>query len=229
MKTNQTLTRQMGDFSVYQRTGDGMFNATTLLKQWNASSGQKKVIAHYFENDATMEFINTILSKEFSDSRKSDVVNNQSIKKVFVKQRGGIGGGGSTWMHPLLFIDFAMWINPSFKYDVIKFVYDQLIQFRIEAGDTYLEMAHQIARISQKQDIPSNIPNIARAINIIVYGSHEKQMRNKHAEEKSMRELVKMQIKVTELIKDGFIKSYDSLLDYLRKTWTEKYQPKELA
>lgn len=217
MKTNQTVARQMGDFSVHQRTGDGMFNATTLLKQWNATSGQKKVIAHYFENDATMEFVNVIESKENFKHRNS----------VYLKSRGKYNGG--TWMHPLLFIDFAMWINPSFKYDAIKFVYDQLIQFRIEAGDTYLEMAHQIARISQKQDIASNIPNIARAINIIVFGSHEKQMRNKHAEEKSMRELVKMQIKVTELIKEGFIKSYDSLLDYLRKTWTEKYQPKELS
>ena len=42
MKTNQTLTRPMGEFSVYQRTSDGMFNATDLLKQWNETSGQKK-------------------------------------------------------------------------------------------------------------------------------------------------------------------------------------------
>lgn len=217
MKTNQTVTRQMGDFSVHQRTGDGMFNATTLLKQWNATSGQKKVIAHYFENDATMEFVNVIESKENFKHRNS----------VYLKSRGKYNGG--TWMHPLLFIDFAMWINPSFRYDVLKFVYDQLIQYRIEAGDTYREMTAQIASISKKNEIPANITNAAKAINIIVYGSHERQMRNKHAEEQSMRELVKMQIKVTELIKEGFIKSYDSLLDYLRKTWTEKYQPKELS
>ena len=41
MKTNQNLTRQMGNFSVYQRTNDGMFNATELLKQWN-KTGKKK-------------------------------------------------------------------------------------------------------------------------------------------------------------------------------------------
>ena len=37
MKTNQILTRKMGDFNVNQRTSDEMFNATELLKQWNES------------------------------------------------------------------------------------------------------------------------------------------------------------------------------------------------
>lgn len=35
MKTNQVLERKMGESKVYQRTCDGMFNATILLKQWN--------------------------------------------------------------------------------------------------------------------------------------------------------------------------------------------------
>lgn len=229
MKTNQILIRQMGDFDVLQRTCDGMFCATELLKQWNTFSGQKKVIGHYFENDATKEFINTILSKEFHDTRNSDDVDTQHIKKIYVKQRGGIGGGGSTWMHPLLFIDFAMWINPSFKYDVLKFVYDQLIQFRIEAGDTYREMAAEIARISRKQDVTHNITNVARAINIIVYGKHQREIRNKEAEEQSMRDLVKMQIKVTELIREGFIKTYADLIGYLRRIWIDRNQPAELS
>ena len=66
-------------------------------------------------------------------------------------------------MHPFLFIDFAMWLNVEFKYEVIKFVYDQLIQYRIEAGDTYREMAAGIASISKKQEITHNITSIAKA------------------------------------------------------------------
>jgi hypothetical protein len=53
-------------------------------------------------------------------------------------------------MHPFLFIDFAMWINPKFKYEVIKFVYDRLIQYRNDAGDAYKEMAKAIAKIVDK-------------------------------------------------------------------------------
>ena len=35
MKTNQIRIRPMGEFKVTQRTKDGFFNATDLLKQWN--------------------------------------------------------------------------------------------------------------------------------------------------------------------------------------------------
>lgn len=219
MKTNQTLTRQMGDFSVYQRTGDGFFNATTLLKQWNTQSGMKKEMKDYFVNHSTQEFINVIVEKE----------NLHMGNSPYVKSRASRGVNSGTWMHPLLFIDFAMWINPAFKYDVLKFVYDQLIQYRIEAGDTYREMAAGIASISKKQEITHNITSIAKAINIIVYGKHQREIRNKEAEEQSMRDLVKLQIKVAELIKEGFIKSYDALINYLRRIWVEKNQPAELS
>lgn len=37
MKTNQVMKRQMGVFAVYQRTNDGFFNATDLLKQMGES------------------------------------------------------------------------------------------------------------------------------------------------------------------------------------------------
>lgn len=219
MKTNQTLTRAMGKFEVFQRTSDGFFNATALLKQWN-KDGKRKDIDDFLSNKMTKEYITVIESKENLNTQKSGDL------KVVKSARGKNGG---TWMHPFLFIDFAMWLNVEFKYDVIKFVYDQLIQYRIEAGDAYREMTTQIARISKKSDIPVNISSIASALNHIVYGRHEREIRNKSAEEQSMRELLKLQIKVSELIKEGFIKTYDQLINYLRKIWTEKYQPKELA
>lgn len=63
MKTSVILTRKMGDFDVLQRTSDGMFNATELLKQWNRSKGMKKEIGDYFDNNSSKEFINTIIEK----------------------------------------------------------------------------------------------------------------------------------------------------------------------
>ncbi len=219
MKTNQTLTRQMGNFEVFQRTSDGFFNATALLRQWNKGD-KKKDLDDFLGNKMTKEYIKVIESKENLNTQKSGDL------KVVKSTRGKFGG---TWMHPFLFIDFAMWLNVEFKYEVIKFVYDQLVQYRIEAGDTYREMAAEIARISKREDIARNISNVASAINIIVYGRHQREIRNKEAEEQSMRDLVKMQIKVTELIKEGFIKSYDALIDYLRRIWIERNQPKELS
>lgn len=219
MKTNQTLTRQMGNFEVFQRTSDGFFNATALLRQWNKGD-KKKDLDDFLGNKMTKEYIKVIESKENLNTQKSGDL------KVVKSTRGKFGG---TWMHPFLFIDFAMWLNVEFKYEVIKFVYDQLIQYRIEAGDTYREMAAEIARISKREDIARNISNVASAINIIVYGRHQREIRNKEAEEQSMRDLVKMQIKVTELIKEGFIESYEALINYLRRIWIERNQPKELS
>ncbi len=218
MKTNQVLNRKMGNFDVFQRTSDGMFNATALLRQWN-ENGKRKDMDDFLENKSTREYINTIKLRENLNTQKSGYL------KVIDSKRGKYGG---TWMHPYLFLDFAMWLNTDFKYDVIKFVYDQLIKYRNEAGDTYMEMCEAISKISKRQDVAHNISNIASAINIIVYGRHEREIRNHEAEEQKMRELVKMQIKVTELIEDGFIKTYDQLINYLRNVWIKKYQPKEL-
>lgn len=209
----------MGNFEVFQRTSDGFFNATALLRQWNKGD-KKKDLDDFLGNKMTKEYIKVIESKENLNTQKSGDL------KVVKSTRGKFGG---TWMHPFLFIDFAMWLNVEFKYEVIKFVYDQLVQYRIEAGDTYREMAAEIARISKREDIARNISNVASAINIIVYGRHQREIRNKEAEEQSMRDLVKMQIKVTELIKEGFIESYDALINYLRRIWIERNQPKELS
>lgn len=215
MKTNVVLTRKMGDFDVLQRTSDGMFNATELLKQWNKSKGMKKEIGDYFDNNSSKEFINTIIQKENLNKGNSP----------YLTTRGKNGG---TWMHPLLFIDFAMWINPSFKYDVLKFVYDQLIKYRNDAGDAYNEMASAIKKIVQPHFVSDAIRNVAKAINYVVYGNHEKGMRNKVGEEVQTRELYEVERDISKLINNGFITNYEQLMNYLRREWNKKWQPKML-
>lgn len=212
MKTNQNLIRKMGEFDVIQRTSDGMFNATTLLKAWNNHSGQKKQMIHYSENASTDEFITALLSEENLKERNS----------VVLQSRGKNGG---TWMHPLLFIDFAMWLNPTFKVKVLRFVYDQLIQYRNEAGDSYKEIASAICKIVPQGEQARAIKDISIANNHIVYGKHEREIRNKEAEETKVKELAELQTDITKLINDGFIGNLQSLINYLRRKWTQKYQP----
>lgn len=217
MKTNQNLIRRMGDFDVIQRTSDGMFNATSLMKQWNESNGSKKEIKHFLEeNKNTQEFINALISEENLKGRNS----------AYLKTRGIKGG---TWMHPFLFIKFSMWLNPRFEVKVIKFVYDELIKYRNEAGDAYRDMAASIQKIVPKKELPVRISQIAKAINYIVYNAHESEIRNKRAEEGKVRELAGLEKDIAMLINRGFIKSFDGLIQHLRLIWREKYEPKELA
>ena len=226
MKTNQVINRSMGNFYVTQRTSDGMFNATELLKQWNQwvklnthNSGylkKQKDLDDFFSNKSTLEYVDVIIKRENLNTRNS----------VYLKSRGRNGG---TWMHPFLFMDFAMWLNTDFKYEVIKFVYDQLIAYRNEAGDTYKNMCSEIAKITPKNKLTAVIQSTARGINHIVYGDHERNIRNLQAEENLMRELVEMQKKVTMYIEDGVITNPSGILQLLRNTWRRKYEPKTLT
>lgn len=98
MKTNQIIIRPMGDFKVSQRTKDGFFCATSLLAQWNEKSGMKKEVSKFFEIQSTSELVKIIMMRENLNTQDS----------TYLKTRGKNGG---TWMHPILFIDFAMWLN----------------------------------------------------------------------------------------------------------------------
>lgn len=57
-----------------------------------------------------------------------------------------------------------MWINPKFKLNVIKFVYDQLIEQRHLAGDNYKCLAASATKLEGV-----DYPTIAKALNWIVF------------------------------------------------------------
>lgn len=217
MKTNQVMERKMGNFIVTQRTKDGFFNATALLKQWNNSSMSERKMDNYFASEKTKEFISTIMERE----------NLNTPKMVYLKTRGKYNGG--TWMHPLLFIDFAMWINPSFKYDVLKFVYDEMIKYRNEAGDAYRDLGCAVSKIVPKAFMPKAMSKIGEALNWVVFNGHEKMLRNKNGEEMKMREVWQLEKKVAELIDEGFIQNFDKVIDYLRMQYRKRHCPAVFA
>ncbi len=212
MKTNQEMVRTMGMFTVIQRTKDGMFNATDLLRQWNASSGEKKEIYKFFDNENTKQFIDALMIEEKLNTQNS----------AYLKSRGKRGG---TWMHPILFIKFAMWLNPRFEVQVIKFVYDQMIRYRNDAGDAYRELSSAVMKIVPKDFMPKAMQKIGEALNWIIFNQHEKMLRNKHGSEEAQRELFQLEKKVADLINEGFINSFDSLISYLRNQWQRKNNP----
>lgn len=230
MKTNQILTRKLADFNVNQRTSDGMFNATELLKQWNQTvinqdinlntqnSGylkKAKDLDDFFDNKNTKEFIEALILEESFIH----------LNSVYLKSRGKYGG---TWMHPVLFVKFAMWLNPRFEVKVIKFVYDELIKHRNDAGDAYILLGSTVSKIVPRSFLPVAIQKIAQAMNYIVFNNHETGIRNKEASEEKLKELYELERKICDLISDGFITNYDQLHLFLKRQWKKKYQPKVL-
>ena len=66
MKTNQTLTRAMGKFSVYQRTIDGMFNARTLVDDFNALYKCNVNYGDFFKEEADfLELMNASQQEDY--------------------------------------------------------------------------------------------------------------------------------------------------------------------
>jgi len=131
MKTSANISRKMGDFEVIQRTKDGYFDANHLLRQWNEAHPKKRnrQIDRFLNSTKTKEFIEEIQTIENQHVPKSVDVDFQ----VVIRQKGRAKkNAGRTpdkvWMHPCLYIDFAMWLNPRFKYHVIQFVYDKFRQ-----------------------------------------------------------------------------------------------------
>ena len=228
MKTNQAMIRPMGQFQVVQRTKDGMFNATALIKQWNEQPDlhtqkngyvKKKDLDDYLSNKNTKLFIQTIIERENLDTPKL----------VYLKSRASRGDNAGTWMHPLLFIDFAMWINPAFKYDVLKFVADQMIKYRNDAGDAYRELSSAVATIVPKNEMKAKMRKVGEAVNWVIFNAHEKMLRNKEGDERKQRELWMFEKKVATLINEGFIRSFDGLINYLRRQWQAKNNPSVFA
>jgi len=198
------MIRNMGDYCVSQRTKDGMFNATGLAKQWNdLHNGSRKDISNFFENKSTKEFINALQSE-----------NDNTGIPVFTKNRGKNGG---TWMNPLLFIDFAMWLNPTFKVQVLKFVYDELIKNRHYAGDNYKVLSSAGCKLSGY-----NFKKVAKAMQWIVFNKTGKELRQT-ANQNQLREISDLETKLAFAIDMDYIKTFDDLMKEFRKMYAIKY------
>lgn len=224
MKTNQIMIRPMGDFKVSQRTKDGFFYATGLIKQWNEQidnqsvlntqkigSLKRKDLDDYLSNNSTKDYIKVISEKECINEYKG----------VVDAVRGKYGGG--TWVHPMLFIDLSMWINPYFKYDVVKFVQDEMIRYRNLAGEAYPSMCKAVRSILPENVFKQKVRDLAKSLNIIVYGKHESEMRNKIGDEAKIRELYELELQIAQWIDLGFIRDYDGLKKALTKVYYQRH------
>lgn len=180
----------------------------------------------YLRLKETREFVKALMEEpEFKDgnSRLLESDDYKDFPKSIVVVTRGKNGG--TWMTPLMFLDFAMWLNPAFKVKVLKFVQDEMIKYRNEAGDAYNKLGSAVSKIVRKDFMPQAMQKVGEALNWIVFNEHERNIRNQYGEEKKQRELYELERKVADLINEGFIKSYDQMITYLKNVYRHKYLP----
>lgn len=177
LKTNQIMQRDLNGTKVSQRTKDGYFNATDVLQSFNLTYDTKKRFKDFFENQNTINFMEAL---------QQEILNgdNSAHLKLVDSTRGR---GGSTWLNPYLFVKFCFWLSPQFEVKVIKWVYDNLIDFRHEAGDHYKDMCKSISETYHKWYGKNPDPLIfqreARFLNFLVFGSGQTKTRNEATEQ----------------------------------------------
>jgi hypothetical protein len=176
LKTTQHMIRKFEGANIPQRTSDKFFNATEMLKYYNKLTNSKKVFAEFLSNQNTIAFISALKTEllNIGDSLHLQVIDTKR------------GKNGSTWMHPYLFVKFCFWLSPEFEVKVIKWVYDNLIDFRHEAGDYYKEMCKAISETYHewygKNPDPLIFVKEAHFLNYLVFGSTKGKQRNEATE-----------------------------------------------
>lgn len=153
MKTQVIMRRELLGAEVCQRSDDGFFSATDLVKagnKWRVANGLEFFnMNNWLANKGTKEFIAELESK---------------YGKVRINSKGK---GSHTWFHPLLFIDMALAISPKLKVETYEWLFDNLIKFRNESGDSYKRMCGALyAHARNQREFPKYVSNVAEMIKI---------------------------------------------------------------
>lgn len=108
-------------------------------------------------------------------------------------------------------------LNPRFEVKVVKFVYDQLIEYRHHAGDNYNVLARSIAALP---DV--DYSQVARGLNWIVFNKHERDIRNT-ASPNQLRALDDLQRKPAFSVDMGYIRTFPDLMNSMRRIYNRQH------
>lgn len=157
---------------------EGYCNATSFCNYFNQKKNKSKKISEYLRIKATLDFI--------------DYLNQEMKINPYTSTNKG------TWMHPILFLDFCMWLDITLKVLIDK------ISLSIKISETQLIMNNAITDnyINQYgcKPAPMIYINEAKTINAIagVLGKERNEMT-----ESELNKITILQKVNTTLIKDG--------------------------
>lgn len=152
MKTEVNMERTLFGKPILQKSKSEFLSATDLVKAGNLFRAERDKspfnLSQWLNQQSTVEFIDEI-------KRSEDV--DPIIK--------GRGRGAKTWVHPLLFIDIALSIDPKLKVEVYKWLQDELLKYRNMSGDSYKKLSGAIfIHITNKQEFPRYMSLLASRI-----------------------------------------------------------------
>lgn len=151
MKTQVIMKRELFGNEISQQSKTEFFSATDMVKagnKWRISNEMQPFdMTEWFRNKGTKEFMG-------------------ELEKTYGKVKvSGRGRGSHTWVHPLLFLDMALAINPKLKIEVYEWLYDSLLKNRNESGDSYKRMTGALyCNETNKQSFYGKMTRLAKLI-----------------------------------------------------------------
>lgn len=151
MTTEVIMKRNFNGSEISQKSKSGFLSATDLIKianKWRADNGKSPFdLTEYLRLKSTKEFTGELEAK---------------YGKIKIS---GSGRNSHTWVHPLLFIDIALTVNPKFKVEMYQWLYDNLLKYRNDSGDSYKKMAGALyLKINNKTEYKELVIDVAREI-----------------------------------------------------------------
>lgn len=155
METEVLMERMLLGGVVHQKSKSEFLSANDLVL-----AGNKWRISHDLPLFNFNQWRSSSQTKEFIRSLENE------FGSVIVTTRGSKGG---TWVHPFLFIDLALAISPSLKIEVYKWLYDCLLKYRNDSGDSYKRMVGSLySNSTQRSTFSKYIPHVCKLIQCAV-------------------------------------------------------------
>lgn len=158
------IYRPMFDMEVKQEVDSMLYNVTDIVNAYTKSTGERKDLSNFMENQTTKDFINHL----------------KNVKPgipVFKIMRGKYWW---TWLCEELVIDVMMWLSVEFKHMAIRFILDghSLSYGRNSIKDWYKKMCLAIA-----DSWSANFRDEATMLNVLVSGSPSANQRARYWED----------------------------------------------
>ena len=151
MKTEVILKRELLGGEISQKSKSEYFSATDLFRvgnKWRSLNGLKnKTLDEYNHLKSTKEF-------------------EAELKLKYETRIMKRGRGQHLWVHPILFIYMALWLSPSLKIEVYEWLFDNLIKYRNNSGDSYKKMCGILFVRTNKSEYVKNIQKLCKLIQV---------------------------------------------------------------
>ncbi len=199
MITQVLMKRELFGSEITQQSKTEFFSATDMVRSGNKYRRENGMI------DFNMsQWLNTKGPKEFI--AELEVKYGKCVKR----------SNRTTWVHPLLFIDMALAMSPQLKIEVYEWLFDHLIKYRNDSGDSYKEMAGALyTRFNNNKEFPRFIAGVADQIRDSCQvkdweHAHENQLRMRSNIHNSIKTLCRVLDNPKEAVRIGIAENMNN-------------------